>query len=128
MTPQTAWQLGLVGLGGGLGAMLRFLATKGLLAFWPNYVGAGTLAVNVLGSFAIGLAMGRFTLSDDWRIFLVTGVLGGFTTFSALTFETKTLWMQFAWLGWGHLAANVILGLLAVVAGDAVSRWSFQSL
>lgn len=120
------WQIGLVGLGGGLGAVLRFLVTKGLLALWPEYVGAGTLIVNVLGSFSIGVVLGRSTLADDWRMFLVPGVLGGFTTFSALTYETKVLWSQAAWMGWGHLAANLILGLLAVAAGDAVCRWSVR--
>lgn len=124
MAPHMAWQLMLVGLGGGLGAVLRFLATKGLLAVWPDYVGAGTLVVNVLGSFAIGVVLGKPTFADEWRIFLVPGLLGGFTTFSALSYETKVLWSQAAWMGWGHLAANLIFGLLAIAAGDAFCRWA----
>lgn len=124
MTLHLAWQLGLVGLGGSLGAMLRFLTTKSLLELWPDYAGIGTLAVNVLGSFAIGVVMARTSLADDWRIFLVTGVLGGFTTFSALTYESKTMWPQSIGMSSGHLAANVILGLLAVIAGEAVCRWA----
>lgn len=120
-------QLLIVGLGGAFGAMARFLVTKFFVAVWPAYLGAGTLAVNVAGSFAIGVIMGWAThrnwLSDDWRIFLVPGILGGLTTFSALAFETALVSRTgTAWLGGAHLLANVILGLLAVTAGDAASR------
>lgn len=127
--PLIVWQCGLVALGGSLGAVARFLSTRLLLVLCPAYVGGGTLAVNVLGSFLIGWAMGtstgRTVLSDDWRIFLVPGILGGFTTFSALTYETTVLWSRAGgvWPGGAHLAANLILGLSAVAAGDAVGRW-----
>lgn len=126
--PAMVWQCGLVAAGGALGAVLRFLATRGLIIICPGYLGAGTLAVNVLGSFFIGWALGvsppRTTLSDETRIFLVTGILGGFTTFSALAYETSLFWTRHGcgWLGWAHLAANVMLGLVAVAAGDAIGR------
>jgi CrcB protein len=121
-----AWQLMLVALGGASGSVLRFLVTKWCLALWPNYVGAGTLIVNVLGSFGIGLVLGisvpRTAVADEWRLFLVAGFLGGFTTFSALAFETSHWWMRAAWIGWAHLAANLCLGLLGVAAGDFVGK------
>ena len=98
------WQLLLVGLGGGRGAVLRFLVTKGCLTLWPEYVGAGTLIANVLGSFGISFVLGisvpRTSLGDEWRMFLVSGFLGGFTTFSALTYETSHWWLRTAWIGW----------------------------
>lgn len=128
--PVIVWQCGLVALGGSLGAVARFLITRLLLAILPGYVGAGTLAANVLGSFFIGWALGvsppRTTFGDDFRIFLVTGMLGGFTTFSALAYETSVLWSRHGagWIGWAHLAANLVLGLAAVAAGDAVGRRS----
>lgn len=126
--PVLIWQCGLVALGGSAGAVARFLITRWLLAICPGYVGAGTLTANVLGSFFIGLALGvsspRVSLSDDVRVFLVTGVLGGFTTFSALAFETSVFWSKHGggWIGWAHLAANLALGLAAVAVGDALSR------
>lgn len=127
--PQLLWHCGLVALGGALGAVARFLSTRSLLVFLPTYAGAGTLVVNVMGSFLIGWILGvtnpRTALGDDWRIFLVPGFLGGFTTFSSLTYETAAMSSRHGGLGLGsaHLAANLILGLAAVAAGDALGRW-----
>jgi fluoride exporter len=126
--PQLLWHCGLVAVGGALGAVARFLSARGLLFLFPAYIGAGTLAVNVVGSFLIGWVLGVAnprTLGDDWRIFLVPGFLGGFTTFSSLTYETAAMSSRHGGLGLGsaHLAANLILGLAAVSAGDALGRW-----
>jgi len=127
--PLIVWHCGLVAIGGSLGAVARFLSTRLLLVLCPGYLGAGTLAVNVLGSFLIGWFMEvstvRTSLSVEWRILLVPGLLGGFTTFSALTYETTAMWSRAdeVWTGWAHLAANLILGLSAVAAGDAFGRW-----
>ena len=126
--PHPVWQCGLVAVGGALGAVARFLTTKACLAAWPNYLGAGTLAVNLIGSFAIGLILGipgpRSGISDGARLLLVPGLLGGLTTFSALSYETATYWSRTEtfWIGWGHLAANLLLGLAAVGLGSAVGR------
>lgn len=121
------WQLGLVGAGGALGAMARFLTSKACATWWQAYPAAGTLVVNVLGSLAIGLLMGLAAArpyADGWKVFLVPGILGGFTTFSALAYETNILWSQghSAWIGWAHLAANVVIGLAAAALGDVLAR------
>jgi len=125
--PHALLQILLVGFGGALGAVARFLTSKALLAVWPAYLGAGTLVVNVVGSFAIGLVMGwathRHWLTNEWRIFLVPGILGGLTTFSALAYETALISRtESPGLGGAHLLANLVLGLIAVLAGDAASR------
>jgi CrcB protein len=120
------WQSGLVAAGGALGAVTRFLTTRALLGVCPGYIGLGTLTVNVIGSFAIGWILGsKFAGNDDWRVFLVPGLLGGLTTFSALSYETFTLWTRVGgvWHGCAHLAANLILGLGAAIAGDTLARW-----
>jgi len=82
----------LVGLGGGIGSMLRYVAW---LLFSSRSFPYATLAVNIAGSFGIGLllAMGikSSVLSDDWKLFLATGICGGFTTFSAFSAENMVM-------------------------------------
>ncbi|MEZ5561073.1 MAG: fluoride efflux transporter CrcB [Pseudomonadales bacterium] len=82
-----------VALGGGLGAMLRFLVSTWL--FMPGRFPWGTLVINIAGSFAIGLLWGlgqQQTWFESWgRYLLVVGLLGGFTTFSAFSLETVGL-------------------------------------
>ena len=125
--PHPLLHIVLVAVGGALGAVARFLTSKTLLTIWPAYLGAGTLVVNVVGSYAIGLVMGwathRHWLSEEWRIFVVTGILGGLTTFSSLAYETVLISRtESPWIGGAHLVANLVLGLVAVLAGDATSR------
>jgi fluoride exporter len=115
----------VVGLGGFLGAALRHLLAGALNARVPAFP-AGTLAVNVLGCFAIGALLGALDARPDahpaWRLFLAAGVLGGFTTFSAFGHETLEL-LRAARYGaaLASVAGNVLLGLLAVVAGRALT-------
>jgi len=84
-----------VALGGALGAVSRSLVTGGLFKWLPGLFPWGTLAVNVAGSFAIGLLFtwlsGAVWLHNIARPFLVVGFLGAFTTFSAFSIETLTL-------------------------------------
>jgi fluoride exporter len=87
----------------------------------------GTLAVNVLGSFAISLVMGwslgRGGVSEATRLFLVTGVLGGFTTYSSFNFETLRLAQAGApGLAVLNLAVTVVACLAAGIAGVVVAR------
>lgn len=86
----------LVFLGGGIGSALR----HGVNLFAARILGTafpyGTLTVNLVGSLAMGLIAGYFALKGEapqsWRLFLTTGVLGGFTTFSAFSFDTALLY------------------------------------
>jgi len=126
--PVTLLQLALVALGGALGSVLRFLGSGLAYRMIPGTTfPVGTLAVNVVGSFAIGLvgglAEGRQFLVPELRVFLFTGVLGGFTTFSAFAFETLGLGLDGAF---GRAAMNVtlqlVLGLGAAIAGYALGR------
>ncbi len=117
----------LVALGGAVGSVLRYaiggVVSRGGSAAFPW----GTLVVNVLGSFAIGglltLTEARVSLSPELRLLLVTGVLGGFTTFSAFSWETLALaraglGMQAA----AYVAASIAVGLAAAWAGHLLAR------
>ena len=99
----------LVGLGGALGSVLRYWI--GLAMNTPGFPW-GTLGVNILGSGVIGVLAG-LGVSGNFRLFLITGVLGGFTTFSAFSLETGLLLERSPWLGAGYVLATVGLGLLA---------------
>lgn len=114
-----------VGLGGFLGSMLRYGTTMTIQHLFPDSrFPWGTLIVNVVGCLAIGFLGTRLMAEDaPARLFLIVGVLGGFTTFSSLGFETYTL------AGDGHqfeaminLSLQVLLGLAAVWIGALLSR------
>lgn len=116
----------LVVLGGGIGAGGRYLLGSWLHLQLGNGFPWGTFAVNALGSLMIGFVFGLAqtkAISPDTTLFLTVGVLGGFTTFSAFSFETLRLITN------GDLAASMLnaagqlsVGLLAVYLGFAVVR------
>ncbi len=118
-----------IALGAALGANLRYgLSTWAAQRFgtaWPY----GTFLVNVLGCLVIGilltLAATRLSLSEPLRLFLVTGLLGGFTTFSTFGYESFTLITRGDWLGAGlYIGGSVIVGLAAVFLGASLARVS----
>lgn len=128
MTPYGLPQLLLVGVGGFLGSVGRFVVIGFLnrlslaLAF-P----IGTLAVNMLGCFLIGLLYGlsesRHLLGPDTRVFLFIGVLGGFTTYSTFGFESLALLKDGEFLKTSaNILLHVILGLSAVWIGNLLGR------
>jgi len=82
----------LVGLGGGIGSMLRYGSS---LLFSARHFPYSTLAVNIIGSFIIGLVLALSVKNDafdtSWKLFLATGICGGFTTFSAFSMENLQL-------------------------------------
>lgn len=127
------WHIFVVGAGGALGAVARYVTTLLLLSLCPTYPGLGTLVVNVAGSIAIGALLGHgmehHWLSTEWRLFLVTGLLGGLTTFSALTWETVLFSRQPPIPGGGltHVAANLLLGLGGFVIGEWLARMWFPA-
>lgn len=108
----------LVFVGGGLGSALRYLAT--LLIGGP----VATLAVNVAGSFVIGLLAATLPPEgSQMRLLFMTGLLGGFTTFSAFSLDALGLWQRGqAGAAAAYVALSVALSLAAAVAGVAVSR------
>lgn len=113
-----------VALGGAIGATARY-GVNGLAARLAPGFPLGTLMVNVIGSFAMGLLAAIFAHRGGHHLapFLMTGVLGGFTTFSAFSLDTLTLWER----GQGGIAAayvalSVGISLAAIIAGLAFGR------
>ena len=116
----------LVFLGGGLGAAARHgINRAGLALLGPGFPW-WTLAVNVAGSFAIGLLAGLFgawETGQNMRLFLITGVLGGFTTFSAFSLDALTLWERGTFREAAlYILGSVILSLAAAAVGLMVTR------
>jgi fluoride exporter len=115
-----------VAAGGALGSVLRYGVTSVARYVSPDFP-IGTLAVNVVGSFAMGLLAvlfaARFADQDTMRLFLLTGILGGFTTFSAFSLDALSL-SQDGRMGAAlvYVASSVILSLLAVIAGYAALK------
>jgi CrcB protein len=112
--------------GGAIGALLRYALTSVFsLAAFP----LGTLLVNVIGSFAIGTLAGLWLLNGEpatpQRLFFQTGLLGAFTTFSAFSLDTMTLWQNGQSVGAVvNIVLNVGLCLISVVAGlGVVTAW-----
>lgn len=117
----------LVGLGGFIGSILRYLAS-GYVQQSTNSIDFpyGTLAVNVIGCFLLGflaqLAESRGVFTSESRSFVFIGILGGFTTFSSFGSETLNLARDSQMMSaLANIGANVILGLLAVWLGRTVS-------
>ena len=116
----------LVFVGGGLGAVARHGINRlGLVLLGPGFPW-WPLAVNVSGSFAIGLLAGLFGALEtghNARLFLITGFLGGFTTFSAFSLDALTLWERGEPFQAGfYILGSVILSLIAAAAGLMLSR------
>lgn len=121
----------LVGCGGFVGSVLRYLVGHAVHALLRHTAFPyGTLTANVLGCFFIGLLSGLASqhslLSAQTRLFLFTGVLGGFTTFSTFSFDTFNMLnagdpqtVPWAIL---HIFAHVLLGLFAVYIGHYLSQ------
>jgi fluoride exporter len=116
-----------VGLGGFLGANLRYA----LGAWIVGRLGTGfpmqTLVINVSGSFAIGVLLvlltERLVVDPAWRLLLVVGFLGGYTTFSSYTFEALALVEAGEWLAaLGYVVGSNGLGLLATALGMLLAR------
>lgn len=112
----------LVGLGGFIGSVARFLVSKLNLSWHFLSIPMGTLTVNVLGSFIIGILVGISVKSDlistDLRVFLMVGFCGGFTTFSSFSSENLMLMQNgqvFTVLIYTSL--SILLGFLAVYLG-----------
>jgi CrcB protein len=112
----------LVMLGGGLGAVSRFVVATLVTKFYSATFPLGTFAINVTGSFLIGVLMTLFLnrphIHTNWRLFLVTGILGGYTTFSSFEWEALATWRGGASLvSFLYVGSSVALGLAGVWLG-----------
>jgi CrcB protein len=114
--------------GAAFGALLRWLAALWLNPLWTAFP-LGTLAVNAAGGLGIGLALAWFTVrpgDELLRLLLVTGVLGGFTTFSAFSIESLSLLQRGAlWAALGHTFAHVLGSLACAALGWALGQALF---
>lgn len=115
-----------VGLGGVLGANARYLLGAWAQEAWGTSFPWGTLIINVAGSFLIGvfltLATERLTIRPGTRLFVATGMLGAFTTFSTMSYELVHLLQTGAVIRAGLYAlASLGLGLIAVIGGRAIA-------
>ncbi len=109
----------LVGLGGALGSMLRYAA---YLFITAKYFPAATLAVNIMGSFIIGLVLALSTKDEtffnNWKLFLATGICGGFTTFSAFSTENVALLQNEKYaVALLYITLSIVLGISAAWLG-----------
>ncbi|HZD88663.1 MAG TPA: fluoride efflux transporter CrcB [Pseudolabrys sp.] len=114
-------------LGGGLGAALRHGVNLGAARLLGTGFPYGTLTVNVLGSLIMGLLTAWFAFeggpSQHWRLFLTTGVLGGFTTFSTFSLDTAFLYERGqVGLAALYVAVSVGAGLIGLFGGLALVR------
>lgn len=116
-----------VAIGGALGSVARYGVNVLAGRLVPGYP-LGTLAVNVLGSLMMGLMAGIFAHRGGHHLapLLMTGLLGGFTTFSAFSLDALTLWQRGEGvLATGYVLVSIFLSLVAVVAGLALARGAF---
>ena len=121
-----------IAIGGGLGAVARYLIVAAVQSSLPDFKPCGTMCVNVLGCLLVGMVMAWIVRSNEvgspLHLFLVTGILGGFTTFSAFGYETVSLLeeRQLAGAFW-NVAGNLGLGLPAVWLGLQLVGWLGRS-
>lgn len=117
----------LVGLGGALGSIARYLGQRYLSQLYPQPFPIGTFIVNILGCFLIGLFFGLANkhayFTPAFRLLLMAGFCGGFTTFSAFTLEGMQLLQQQRFLIFAfYFALSVLIGLMATFTGVWLSR------
>ena len=118
----------LIALGGALGSVLRFFLGGAIATHFGETFPWGTLIVNVTGSFVIGFIAtftgpdGRWFASGETRLFLMTGICGGYTTFSSFSLQTLNLARDGDWLRAGaNTVGSVALCLVAVWLGHALA-------
>lgn len=120
----------LVALGGAIGSVCRYIVGLLTLRWFGPQFPWGTISVNIVGSLAIGLfaelVARRFNASMELRLLLITGFLGGFTTFSAFSLDFISLWERGTTLAAAaYLVSSVGLSLAAVFVGLAIGRAIF---
>jgi len=116
-----------VAVGGALGAVSRYGVALLVAMFWKRDFPLATLLINVSGSFILGFfatfAAGRMTLDPLWRLFVATGFVGAYTTFSTFEYETQRLTESGAvWWGALNVVTSVAAGFAAVQLGVLLAR------
>ncbi|CDY75254.1 Integral membrane protein possibly involved in chromosome condensation [Caballeronia glathei] len=119
-----------VGLGGALGSLLRWVLGLRLNALFPN-LPLGTLASNVIAGYVIGVAVAWFARMPDvpieWRLFVITGLMGGLSTFSSFSAEVVSH-LQEGRLGWAageiaiHVSASIVMTILGIATVSLATR------
>ena len=117
----------LVMLGAAAGGVARYIVWAAISERFSGRFPLGTLVVNLTGCFAIGVLMTalteRWVADPRWRLLLVTGVLGGYTTYSSFAWETfQSVRDGSPWIGLSYVMASVMLGYLAVWFGAILAR------
>ncbi|MBF0567699.1 MAG: fluoride efflux transporter CrcB [Nitrospirae bacterium] len=117
----------LIGIGGAVGAIARYALALWITGKWGRVFPLGTFVINISGSFLIGFVMSilaaRNIIDPQWRLLIVVGFLGGYTTFSAFEFETGALVKQGESLAaMLYVALSVIVGFIVLRIGDALGK------
>ncbi|HTU47495.1 MAG TPA: fluoride efflux transporter CrcB [Bryobacteraceae bacterium] len=117
----------LVMLGGALGAVSRFIVGTLVASRYTALFPLGTFLINVTGSFVIGVLMMLFlnrpSIDVNWRLFLVTGILGGYTTFSSFEWESFAAFRGGApMVALSYLVSSLVVGLVGVWVGAMISN------
>jgi fluoride exporter len=115
-----------IGTGSFIGGIFRYLLSQFIQGKFLSAFPFGTLGVNIIGCLFIGLVFGlsdRGNMTQEWRLFLATGLLGGFTTFSAFSNETVGM-LRDGQLGYAtaYIGASVVVGLIATFIGITVIK------
>lgn len=117
----------IIGIGGFLGAISRYGVALWIGQRWGRGFPLGTFVINVSGSFLIGLLMSllteRFMVNPQWRLMLVVGFLGAYTTFSTFEYETGTLIKDGEWLiAMLNVVLSVLAGFIALKLGEVIAK------
>ena len=117
----------IIGIGGFFGAITRYGVALWIGQRWGRSFPLGTFVINVSGSFFIGLLMSlfteRFMVNPHWRLMLVVGFLGAYTTFSTFEYETGALVKDGEWMiAMLNVVASVIAGFVALKLGEAIAK------
>ncbi len=117
----------IIGAGGFVGAIARYVLALWIGQRWGRSFPLGTFVINISGSFLIGLLMTlmaeRFTENPQWRLLLVVGFLGAYTTFSTFEYETGALLKDGEWLYAGlNVILSVSVGFIALKLGEVIAK------
>lgn len=121
------WPVIIVALGGAIGATLRYSLSSFIAYRWVSAFPLSTMIINISGSFAVAFLMVKGfetgALSTNWRLFLIVGIGGAFTTFSSFSFETIGLLREGLYLlAVCNALGNLFLCLLASIAGVVLAK------